>query len=117
MPGQRDKQTDRQKERLTERQTDRKKDSLTDEWINRQLDRISYPCLAGISAECTFQICSSCHSAESGHFQKPLTKDSPNGQVINSITILILSLEALVLILLGAGVLDSSCSIIHSFTL
>ena len=45
------------------------------------LDIISYPCLAGISAECTFQICLSCHSSESEHFQKPLTKDSPMGKL------------------------------------
>lgn len=56
----------------------------TDRQTDSQLDRFSYPCLAGISAECTFQICLSCHSSESEHFQKLPTKDSPNGQVINS---------------------------------
>ena len=92
MPGQTDRQTDRQRDRQADRSTDRQADIQTSRQADRQTDRqtegeqdgFSYPCLAGISAECTFQICLSCHSSESEHFQKPLTKDSPCGQVINS---------------------------------
>lgn len=48
---------------------------------DRQKEGISYPCPAGISAECTFQICLSCHSSEFEHYQRLLAEDSPVGEL------------------------------------